>query len=205
MPYKPGERVYRSSVQVQAAPGEKSYKVVGYASTFERYLLFHDQDGDFYEQIDPHAFDRADMTDVILQYDHEGRVFARTSNGSLILTVDDHGLRIEADLSRTEGARRLWEEIQAGMITRMSFCFTVAPDGSRIDEATNTGIILVIDKVYDVSAVSIPANPGTEIESRSAWDGAIHRARAERREKRLRKRRMETRLKLLEVLANEKA
>lgn len=196
MPYKPTERVYRSNVQLRAEEDGPEFRVSGYASTFERYLLWEDADGPFYEQIDPHAFDKADMTDVILQYDHEGRVYARTSNGTLTLTVDEHGLRMDADLSRTEGARQLWQEIHEGMITRMSFCFTVAD--SKIDHGTNTGIILAISKVFDVSAVSIPANPGTEIEARSAWDGAILSARAERRGQRLRKRRMSLIIRTLE-------
>ena len=200
MPYKPTERVYRKMARMDAVDGS-SYRVYGYASTFERYLLYPDEEGGFYEQIDRRAFDHADMGDVIMQYDHEGRVYARTSNGTMALSVDDHGLRVEADLSTTESARQLWEEIHAGLITQMSFCFTVAD--SKIDRASNTGIILAIDKVYDVSAVSIPANPGTEIEARSAWDGAILSARAERREKRLRKRRMEIRIKIMEVSADE--
>lgn len=198
MPYKPTERVYRSMARMAAAEDREGH-VRGYASTFERYKLWDDEDGGFFEQIDRHAFDKADMSDVILQYDHEGRVYARTSNGTLTLGVDDHGLWVDADLTTTTGARQLYEDIEAGLITRMSFCFTVAD--SRIDRATNTGIILAIGKVYDVSAVSIPANPGTEIEARSAWDGAIRAAHAERRALALRKRRMDLRLRLTEVLA----
>lgn len=194
MPYKPTERIYRSMARM-APDGERTGHVRGYASTFERYPLYEDGDETFYEQIDPHAFDRADMADVILQYDHEGRVYARTSNGTLTLGVDEHGLWVDADLTTTTGARQLYEDIEAGLITRMSFCFTVAD--SRIDRATNTGIILAIGKVYDVSAVSIPANPGTEIEARNAWDGAIQKARAERHAIRLRKRKDELRIRLL--------
>lgn len=201
MPYKPGARQYRTMTAVAADPQLPAYHVRGYASTFEKYLLFEDPDfGEFWEQIDPHAFDHADMTDVIMQFDHEGRVYARTSNGTLTLGVDDHGLWVEADLSTTAGAREMYDEIKAGLITRMSFCFVVAPGGSRVDDATNTGIILAISKVYDVSAVSIPATPGTEIEARSAWDGEIARIRAERRG-RARRRRMALKIKTLEVLA----
>ena len=194
MPYKPAERIYRSMARM-APDEEKTGHVRGYASTFERYALFGEGEDTFYEQIDRHAFDQADLSDVILQYDHEGRVYARTGNGTLTLGVDDHGLWIDADLTTTTSARQLYEEISAGLITRMSFCFTVSD--SRIDRATNTGIILAIGKVYDVSAVSIPANPGTEIEARSAWDGVIQRARAERHAIRLRKKRIDLRLRLL--------
>lgn len=180
MPYKPMERVYRSMDPVQAVSGAE-YKARGYASTFDRYLLFEDQDGPVYEQIDRHAFDHADMSDVIFQFDHMGRVYARTSNGSLSLSVDDHGLLTEEYLGLTSSSRSMWEDINAELITRMSFCFLVA-DG-HFDRGTSTSVITRISKVFDVSAVSIPANPGTDIEARCAYDGAILRARAERRGK----------------------
>ena len=118
------------------------------------------------------------MSDVILQYDHEGRVFARMSNGTLKLGVDEHGLWMEADLSKTEGARGLYEEIRAGMITEMSFAFTV--DKDRYDKATKTRIVERIKKVYDVSAVSIPANPGTEISARDYVNGVKDAEQQER-------------------------
>lgn len=178
MPYKPNERVYRS-MDLMAPVEAEQYRARGYASTFDRYMLFSDVDGPVYEQIDRHAFDSADMSDVIFQYDHMGRVYARTSNGSLLLSVDDHGLLTEANLGLTPSSRDIWEDINARLITRMSFCFTVA-DG-HFDQATATSFITRIDKVFDVSAVSIPANPGTDIEARCAYDGAILRARAERR------------------------
>ena len=178
------------------APTEQPYHVRGYASTFERYVLFEDIDGPIYEQILPDAFSGADMSDVIMQFDHMGRVYARTSNGTLTLGVDGHGLWIDADLSTTEGSRELWEEIKAELITRMSFCFVVSPDGWRFDDTTNTSVIERISKVFDVSAVSIPANPGTEIEARCAYDGAIMRARAERRDK---IRRLKSRIKIDEL------
>lgn len=177
MPYKPSERVYRSMAMVEVAP---EYRVSGYAATFERYLLYEDNGERFYEQILPDAFAGADMSDVILQYDHAGMVYARTRNGSLSLRVDDHGLYIDADLSLTETSRQLWESIHTGLIDRMSFCFTVAE--SRVED--DTGVIVRIAKVYDVSAVSIPANPGTDIAARNAWDGSIRAACAERRRRR---------------------
>lgn len=180
LPYKPDERVYRAMAPVQAVT-DAEYKARGYASTFDPYLLFEDEDGPVYEQIERRAFDGADMSDVIFQYDHMGRVYARTSNGSLLLSVDDHGLLTEADLGLTSSSRSMWEDINAKLITRMSFCFTIA-DG-YFDRATATSKITRIKKVFDVSAVSIPANPGTDIEARCAYDGSIMRARAERRGK----------------------
>lgn len=184
MPCKPNERVYRSMSLLEtrmdnADPLAPAYRATGYASTFDRYVLFEDTMGTVYEQIDRHAFDACDLSDVIMQFDHQGRVFARTGNGTLTISTDDHGLRIDADLSLTEGSRELWQEISCGLITRMSFGFLVA-DG-RFDYETNTNCINRISKVFDVSAVSIPANQGTDIEARSLYDGEIIRALSERR------------------------
>ena len=139
MPAKPSERQYRSlavPLNVRAADGatkkrfDTEYYVEGYASTFnDPYVLFEDFDGTKYiEVISPDAFREADMSDVILQFDHAGRVYARMSNGTLIVEPDEHGLFIAADLSRSQGARDLFEEIKAGLITRMSWAFTVAAD-----------------------------------------------------------------------------
>lgn len=181
---KRAEREYRAMpvMQIRAAEGEgKTYKVRGYASTFnEPYVLYEDLDGAIYEQIAPSAFDGCDMSDVIFQFDHAGMVYARTSNGSLTVGTDEHGLWVEADLGLTEEARKIWEAISVGLITRMSFCFTIT--GSEWDEKSKTDTITEIGKLYDVSAVSIPANPGTEISTarKRFLDGVIQEKRAER-------------------------
>jgi HK97 family phage prohead protease len=166
----------------QAEGQEKSYKVRGYASTFnEPYVLYEDYDGQkIFEQIHPNAFDDADTSDVIFQFDHAGMVYARSSNGRLTVGTDDHGLWVEADLGLTEESRKIWEAISVGLITRMSFCFTILD--SEWDEKTKTDTITRIGKLYDVSAVSIPANPGTEISTarKRFLDGVIRERRAER-------------------------
>ena len=100
-----------------------------------------------------------------MQYDHEGRVFARQSNKTLLLEPDIKGLFVAADLSKTDLARGLYQDIDAGMITKMSWAFTVAEES--YDRETHTRTILKIKKVYDVSAVSIPANGDTEISARN--------------------------------------
>jgi len=175
MPVK-NDREYRAAQPFEARDEEMI--VEGYASTFEPYVLWHDGDVEVREQIDQHAFDNADMTDVIMQYDHEGRVYARQSNGTLELSVDDHGLKVRADLSKTAGSRQLYEDIKSGMITQMSFAFTIAEDD--YDKKQHLRSIRSVRRVYDVSAVSIPANPGTEIAARSYFDGVIEAERAER-------------------------
>lgn len=162
-------------------------KVDGYASTFnEPYELWTFDGYTVREQIDPHAFDECDMSDVIMQYDHQGRVFARNSNGTLQIKTDEHGLYMEADLSGTEIGRQLFEEIKGGYTTKMSFGFTVDEDKREITENVTDGTVDVlrtitkIRKLYDVSAVSLPANDGTEISARSYSDGVIAELEAER-------------------------
>ena len=199
------DREYRALVSFGAEKKddneEKSYKVSGYASTFDTYTLFEVDGIEYKERIDSHAFDDADMSDVIMQYDHAGRVFARTSNGTLAVNVDEHGLKIEADLSNTEASRELYDEIAAGLIIKMSFAFKVAEE--HYDSNSHTRVVDKISKVYDVSAVSIPANPDTEIFARSAFfDGVIEKEKAERLEqtrKEAEKRKLKLRLHLMEV------
>lgn len=165
---------------------ESKYKVRGYATTYnEPYTLYSDEDIEIREQVAPDAFADADMSDVIMQYNHEGRVFARTRNNTLSLTSDEHGLLIEANLGGTEIGRQLYEEIDGGYTDRMSFGFTV--DADEVEETREKGrqtvylrTITRIGKLYDVSAVSIPANDGTEISARSFIDGLIDKEKAER-------------------------
>ena len=179
-------------------------KVDGYASTFnEPYELYTFDGYTVREQIDPHAFDECDMSDVIMQYDHQGRVFARNSNGTLQIKTDEHGLYMEADLSGTEIGRQLFEEIKGGYTTKMSFGFTVDEDKREITENVADGTVDVlrtitkIRKLYDVSAVSLPANDGTEISARSYSDGVIAELEAERLQ---RKAKEEARAKALAAL-----
>lgn len=119
-----------------------------------------------YERFEPGCFDGADISDVIMQYDHEGRVFARISNGTLLVEPDDKGLFMAADLSRTDGAKDLYGDISAGMITKMSWCFAVGD--YYYNEAEKCFIHRTVRKIYDVSAVSIPANDSTSINARGA-------------------------------------
>ena len=188
-------RQYRAVVEVRALPGEDESRIVeGYATTFNQpYELWRDgPDYIFLEQVDRGAFDKTDMSDVIMQYDHEGRVFARTNNGTLELRTDDHGLHIRADLGGTEIGRQLYEEIKGGYTDKMSFGFTVDSDERLITE--EAGVVTVlrtiksIGKLYDVSAVSLPANNATEISARSWCDGVIAQLTEERREAEARER-----------------
>lgn len=190
-------RQYRNidvSTFERRAEGDNEKVVTGYATTFNQpYELYRDSwNGYIYivnEQVDPHAFDETDMDDVIMQYNHEGRVFARTGNGTLELDPDEHGLHVRANLGGTEIGRQLFEEIEGGYTDKMSFGFRVGKDKREETEERNdeTGVttvtilrtILSITKLYDVSAVSIPANDGTSISSRNYAEGVIDEVREE--------------------------
>lgn len=170
------------------AVGEPDEMVVeGYAAVFgEPYLLYSEPGYKVYEVIDRNALDQADQSDVVMRYDHEGRVFARNSNSTLMLTTDDHGYKIRGLLGGTDLGRQIYQEIQGGYTTRMSWAFRVAKDKREIVEDQESGEVIVtrtileVEKVYDVAPVAIPANDATEISARSFCDGVIAELKAER-------------------------
>lgn len=207
------DREYRSfDIQKRAKQEgeEPSYLVEGYASTFEEYDLYEDDNVIYRERIEPTAFDEADLSDVVFLIDHTGRVYARTKNGTVTLSIDDVGFFQKTDLSKTSSSRAAYEDIEAGNYYQMSFAFTVAED--RYEEKRSEGqktiytrIIDRIKKVYDISAVSFPANPTTNIgvATRAAFDGAIEKLTAERLESEAHRneearKRLELKLKLTE-------
>ena len=191
MPYKPMERQYRTfSVPLQVRAAEEAeqaqdeYIVEGYATTFnDPYRMFTYEGVDYYEQIDRDALTDADMSDVLFLYNHEGMVFARISNGTLTVAPNERGLYIRADLGKTEQSRSMYEQIKAGMVTQMSWAFTIAEDGDTYDEETHTRTINRVAKVYDVSAVAYPANPSTDISARAYFDGVIEEEVKRRRDR----------------------
>jgi HK97 family phage prohead protease len=141
-----------------------------------------------------------------MQYDHRGHVFARIRNNTLDVRTDEKGLFISADLGGTEIGRQLYTEIKGGYTDKMSFAFTVTDE--NVDRRTEgnkrivTRTITKIGKLYDVSAVSVPANDGTSISARAFCDGIIREALEESQKKHAeeRARKLITlKLKLLEV------
>lgn len=208
MPIK-ADREYRNLGVVEAhalnkTGEEQSYIVSGYASTFAPYLLMSIDGTDCYERIEPNAFNDADLSDVVFLRDHEGRVFARTKNETVRLTVDEKGLFQEADLGSTTASREMYEDIASGLYSQMSFAFTVADDDiEENDDGTLTRVIKRIKKVYDVSAVSFPANPTTDIgvSARGAFNGVIEKRTAERLAAEVRERekeKLKLKIKLME-------
>ena len=179
MPLKTNEREYRSIQIPLMIPNQEEEKrfetdqyVEGMATTFDDPYLLGENDGiKYYEVIDRNALEGADVSDVIMQYNHQGKVLARQSNNTLGIEPTEKGLFIFADLSKSRAAKDLYEEITNGLITKMSWAFTVGEDS--YDKETRTRTITRIKKVYDISAVSYPANSGTEISARSFVDGVI--------------------------------
>jgi HK97 family phage prohead protease len=182
-----------------------SMVVEGYATTFDQpYELYRDNDLVINEQVDTRAFDEANVGDVIFQMNHEGRVYARTRNNTLEITPDEKGLFIKADLSGTEEGRKLYEEIKGGYLDRMSFGFTVAEDRTEKtaeNPRTYLRTITKIGRLFDVSAVSIPANDFTEISARSFVDGILDKEKAEALEAEQRRRQIQ-KIRILMEVAN---
>jgi len=190
-------RQYRS-IEMSNFETRDDYIVEGYATTFgEPYEM----GAGYFEVIDPHALDGADTSDVIFQYDHAGLVMARTKNGSLAVMPDSHGYHVRASLGGTRAGRELYEAISNGLVDKMSWAFKVAEDGWEYDRDSRTSTVKRVDKVYDVSAVSVPANGGTEISARSYLDGVIE---AERRESSLRQSEQDERMRLALLLSLER-
>ena len=188
MPVK-SDREYRrldlSGIECREENGEKI--VDGYATVFnEEYTLYFYAGYEVRESFDPASFDETDLSDVIMQYDHEGRVFARGSNGTLTVKPDQHGLRIRANLGGTEIGSQLYEEIKGGYTTKMSIGFTVKTQERTEERDEDAGRTIVhrkitgVKKLYDVSAVSLPANDATEISARNFGEGVIAEIEKER-------------------------
>lgn len=208
MPQKT-DREYRA-FEVRADEERKAVK--GYATTFNQpYVLYEDEEYQVREIIDENAFDECDLSDVIMQYNHEGRVFARNTNGTLNLTIDKpNGLLIDADLGGTELGSQVYEEIKGGYTDKMSMGFKVDRSADVWTREQNDGKVIEtrqinrITKLYDVSAVSIPANGNTSIEAvsvRALVNGVIDELRAERLEAEriaLKRKRAEIRARLME-------
>lgn len=168
---------------------KKEYRVSGYSTIFNQPLVlcrdkWGGQEIEVREQVDSHAFDEADMSDVIFNLNHEGRVFARLSNNTLKLNIEEKGLHVDAYLGGTEEGRKIHEEIEGGYLTKMSYRFSVEDDKweefTEGDKRVYLRTITKMRKLYDVSVVSIPADDHTSISARSVFDGVIEKLQAER-------------------------
>ncbi|MDD5589468.1 MAG: HK97 family phage prohead protease [Candidatus Nanoarchaeia archaeon] len=164
-------------LRAKESDDKKELYVEGYAATFNSPTVLWEYDGiEYKEQIDDRAFDEADITDVIFNYNHQGKVMARTRNKTLTLSTDQKGLYFRARLDGTEEGRRLYEEIDGGYIDRMSFSWTTKE--SAYDNENHMRTIRKVKKLYDVSAVAIPAYDDTSISARSYFEMEIEKEKA---------------------------
>ena len=189
MPVKTNEREYRDinlRLMELRTMDDGQMVVDGYATTWDEYLLWEEDGYRVYEKFDPHAFDKCDRSDIIMQLNHEGRVYARGGNKTLVVEPDENGLRITAYLGGTEEGRKIFEEIKGGYLTKMSHGFRKKTDKREVIENHETGMvevhrtILEVAKEYDVSVVSLPANEATSISARNLCEGVIAEVKEER-------------------------
>lgn len=128
--------------------------------------------GSVIETIDARSLDHLgdlNSAGVRMQIEHKDLAIAHTANGTLRLSKDEKGLRIEADLDeRRSDSRNLYYAVERGDISRMSFGFRIAPGGERLHEGED-GILRAhvtrIERLYEVSAVTFPAYTSTELEA----------------------------------------
>ena len=151
----------------------EAHRIEGYAAVFDSPTVL-DTDpytgAEFYEVVDRTAFAGCDLSDVVLTIDHEGTPLARTKAGTLTLTVDARGLKVDATLVTSRGLA-LWEDIAAGNLDKMSFAFSV--DQESYDQGTRTRTIQKIGKLWDVSVVTRPAYEQTCVYARASMAGYV--------------------------------
>lgn len=150
---------------------DNDMEIKGYAVVFNEPETYS-----YTEVIDRHALDDADMSDVVLRYNHNDSfmVLARTRNKSLGLEVDEKGLMIDAHLQDDiTDHRNIYNAIKSGLIDKQSFAFTVDEDSYDYD--TDTRTILKIGKLYDVSVVDQPFYNGTDVSVASKNDEFLSR------------------------------
>jgi len=156
-----------SSIAKRSEEDESKMVVEGYALVFDEETLIGDEEHGFLETIDKNALKEANLDDVPFKYNHtDGHlILARTRNGSLTLTPDEHGLKIRAELLDTQSNRDIYKSIEAGLLDKMSFAFTVK--GQSWDKSGDIPkrTITAIDRLFDVSVVDLPAYDSTSIQA----------------------------------------
>lgn len=144
---------------------EKMQMIIeGYAIVYNQKTILYENDGlKYYEVISPKALDGADLSDVMLKYNHSDEVFvlAGVKNDSLQLINTPKGLKVRAELANTTAGRDLYELISTQLVNKMSFAFTISTDKYDIENRTRT--IEKIKKLWDCAVVPVPAYPQTSV------------------------------------------
>ena len=165
---------------VDIADDNKEKKIEGHAAVFDSKTNIG---GWFYEVIERGAFDECDLSDVLFFVNHNqdkipiARSRNNNSNSTMQLKVDDTGLFISAkpDCENNEEARALYSSIKRGDIDGMSFAFRIKDcKWTDLDTDMPTRHITAFQKIYEVSAVNMPAYESTDVSARdkSALDNA---------------------------------
>jgi len=161
------KREYRH-MEIRAVGDQEEMIVEGRAIVYDSPTVMYEIDGvKYYEVIQRGALDGADLRDVPFKYNHSDHlmIMARTRNKTLELIPDDQGLLVRARLANTTAGRDLYELIRRGDVDKMSFAFTV--DEDSYDKESRTRVIKRFKRIWDVSAVDIPAYDSTYISARS--------------------------------------
>lgn len=119
------------------------------------------------ELIDPHAFDEADISDVVLRYNHNDTQYtlARTRNNSLRIDIREDGVYFDADLIDTTTNQDAYKMVKAGLLDKCSFAFTVAED--LYDAENHVRTITKIGRCFDFALVDFPFYNDTMVEARN--------------------------------------
>lgn len=159
-------------IDIRAVDGQQNEMLIeGYAIMYDKPATHQMGDQMFTEVIKRGALDLTNMKDVPLRYNHNDTwmIMARTRNKSLQLLTDEIGLKIQALLIDTQSNRDAYKAIQAGLIDKMSFAFTIAENGDTwtINDKETIREVTNIDKLWDVSVVDTPFYDSTSIYARS--------------------------------------
>ena len=154
------KEVRKLDMQFRAEPNDDNkMEIKGYAVVFNSPETYG-----YTEVISDKALDEADMSDVVLRYNHNDSfmVLARTRNNSLKLEKDNTGLMIDAVLQDDiTDHKNIYNAIKSGLIDKQSFAFSV--DEDEYDYDTDTRTITKIGKLFDVSVVDQPFYNATDV------------------------------------------
>ena len=191
------KEIRKLDLQFRAETTEnKNMEIKGYAVVFNSPETYG-----YTEIINERALDEADMSDVVLRYNHNDSfmVLARTRNNSLKLEKDEKGLFMDATLQDdiTEH-KNIFNAIKSGLIDKQSFAFTVEED--EYDYETDTRTITKIGKLFDVSVVDQPFYNATDVSIASKNDDFLERRAELRKQYEKKKALEEAKQKLIEKL-----
>lgn len=148
----------------------------GYAVVFDSPTTLYEYEGiEYKEIIDRNAFNKCNMNDCCLRYNHANGflILARVRGGSLTLTIDANGLKFRAKLFNTTASRDVYQVIKEGGLDKCSFAFAVKE--SEYNRETHTRTIKEIDRLFDVSVVDTPAYDDTEVSARGFFEAEAQR------------------------------